>query len=106
MKKYKHDQQDGSADKVLTHKPDNLSSVPRTHTEEGEKQFSQIVLISTHASWLTCTHTYTCIHRCVKKFEEEGIIRFRNYHGLREVHKQFMCNRITKHQQVFLLPGI
>lgn len=64
MKKYKHDQQDGSADKVLTHKPDNLSSVPRTHTEEGEKQFSQIVLISTHASRLTCTHTHVHTQMC------------------------------------------
>lgn len=42
MKKYKRDQQDSSADKVLTNKLDNLSSVPRTHTEEGENQFSQL----------------------------------------------------------------
>lgn len=61
-KKYKHDQHDGSADKVLTNKLDNLSSVPRTSTEEGENQFSQIVLISTHASWHTYTHTHIQVH--------------------------------------------
>lgn len=41
MEKHTHDQQDGSADKVLANKLDNLGSIPRTHMEEGENQFSQ-----------------------------------------------------------------
>ena len=50
--------------RVLTTKPGNLSSIPRTHMVEGENRLLQVVLWSSHTyrSKLTITHTHTHTH--------------------------------------------
>lgn len=51
--------------KVLVDKPDNLTSVPRTHTRKREDQFPQTVL---HLCAQVCMpeHMNTCQHQCNK----------------------------------------
>lgn len=42
--------------KVLAAKPDNLSSICRTHKLEGSNQFLQVILLFTHMSAVAHTH--------------------------------------------------
>lgn len=47
--------------KVLAAKPDNLSSIPRTHIVERERLLLLVVLWPPH---MHCGHTPACVHTC------------------------------------------
>lgn len=65
----------GSGVHALTTKPDNWSSVPRTHTVDGENRLSEVVLRPPHAfcGIHACAHAHT-LNKCNRK----GVIQNTN----------------------------